>query len=212
MILLLPFLPLAILLVVTPGPDMALVTRNGLKEGSKYALKTSFGIVCGLLVWTGASAVGVAIILEANAFAFTAVKLAGAGYLTFLGVRALISMRRKKDSSEMRLPKNVVSVSGRVNSPFLQGFINDILNPKIAVLFTSLIVQFVTPGSPMISLESAELGAIFTVITLGWLSVFSILVSSAGSLFRVPRVKRMLDALTGIALVGLGIGVAVDTK
>ena len=83
------FLGVAALVIVTPGPDTALVTRNALFYGRRAALATSFGVNSGLLIWTLASALGVAAVVHASATAFTAMKLIGAGYLIWLGLRAL---------------------------------------------------------------------------------------------------------------------------
>jgi len=126
---LLPFIALAILIIVTPGPDIALVTRNALKDGRRSGLVTSLGIATGLLVWTGASALGVGALLEANAFAFTFLRFAGAGYLSYLGIRALLSIRHKggfistkkdKENYEEDRRKrstNPLSLVGQENSP-----------------------------------------------------------------------------------------------
>jgi len=187
---------------------MALVTRNALKGGRKIALLTSLGIVSGLLVWTVASALGLAILLEANAFAFTAVKLAGAAYLTFLGARALVSNWRHA-AAESKLPTNHISII-RVNSPYAQGLLTNILNPKIAILFTSLIPQFITPGSSVTS-DSVELAGIFVIMGLAWLIAFSFLAGSSRNLIRLPKVRRLVDTLTGFVLIGLGIKVAMET-
>ena len=209
MILLLPFLALAILVIVTPGPDMALVTRNALKGGRKFALMTSLGVVSGLLVWTGASAIGVAVILETNAFAFTILKLAGAAYLVYLGTRALIS-NWKHNTNVPKIPEDRPAMF-RVNSPYAQGLLNNILNPKIAIFFTSLIPQFITSSSS-VALDSAELAGLFTLMGLAWLTAFAVFASTAKELLQIPRIKAGLETATGIVLIGLGIRVAIETR
>ena len=212
MILLLPFIPIAILLIVTPGPDTALVTRNGFRGGRSSALLTSLGVVSGLFVWTAAAAFGVATVLEANALAFTALKLAGAAYLAYMGIRALLSVRKGDGTpDDLKLSGNRLALFGRMKSPFLQGLLSDILNPKTAVVFTSLILQFITPG-PTVGIETAELGSIFASMALGWLAVFSIMVGATGSFLRNPRIRKTLEAVTGIVLIGLGIEVATETR
>lgn len=209
MILLLPFLSVAALFVITPGPDVALVTRNALQHGGKAALLTIFGVMTGALVWTVASAVGVAALLEANAFAFSLLRLAGAAYLGYLGVRALISLRARAESRP-QLPEHRIIVT-QVNSPYAQGVVNNVLNPKIAVLFTSLIPQFITPG-PSEALEFAELAGVFAVMGFCALSAYAILALTTGNLFRHPSIKKTMDAITGTVLVALGIKAAVETR
>jgi len=187
---------------------MALVTRNALKGGRTFALLTSLGIVSGLLVWTGASAVGVAVLLEANAFAFTFLRLGGAAYLVFLGTRALVSNWRH-NKSKISVSEDRLTMI-RVNSPYAQGLLNNLLNPKIAVFFTSLIPQFITSGSS-VALDSAELAAIFALMGLAWLTAFSIFASAAKNMLQLPRVKTTLETATGLVLVGLGIRVAMES-
>jgi threonine/homoserine/homoserine lactone efflux protein len=99
----------------------------------------------------------------------------------------------------------------QVNSAYAQGLLNNILNPKIAVFFTSLIPQFVTPGVS-VPLQSAELATVFAMMGLVWLTVFSILASRTREVLRLPRVKKWLDTVTGVVLVGLGIRVAMETR
>ena len=209
MILLVPFLALAILVIITPGPDMALVTRNALRGGRRAALLTTLGIVSGLLVWTLASAVGVAVLLEANAFAFTALRLAGAAYLAYLGIRALVTSWRHQ-TTPFSIPENRFDIT-RMNSSYAQGFVNNVLNPKIAIFFTSLIPQFITPG-PSVAFDSTELAAIFAIMGLAWLTAFSIVAGSTRSVLKLPRVKQWLDRATGVALVALGVRVAMESR
>ena len=208
MILLLPFLGLALLIIITPGPDMTLVTRNALKSGRRSAIVTPLGTVTGLLIWTASAAIGIAALLEANAFAFTVVKLAGAAYLGYLGIRALVTGWR--NGHRVEIPENHLSAV-RVNSPYGQGLLTNILNPKIAILFTSLIPQFIVPGTSSAALDSLELASVFVVMGLVWLTAFSIFVGSAGNLIRFPKVKKALDTLTGIVLIGLGVKVLAET-
>jgi threonine/homoserine/homoserine lactone efflux protein len=110
----------------------------------------------------------VATVLEANAFAFTALKLVGGAYLTYLGIRTLVSLRKQKrdTTNEVKISENSLAVLGRIRSPYLQGLFSDILNSKTAIVFTSLMLQFITPG-PLVWIESAELGCIFAFMALG---------------------------------------------
>jgi threonine/homoserine/homoserine lactone efflux protein len=136
---LLAFVPVAIVLSVSPGPDMALVLRNTVRGGRRAGHRTVGGIAVGLVVWATASALGVAAVLSASATVFTALKLAGAVYLVYLGVQSLRSLRRGD------APAVAAKPSG---SPFRQGLVTNLLNPKLAVLFTTLLPQFVSHGDP----------------------------------------------------------------
>jgi threonine/homoserine/homoserine lactone efflux protein len=207
---LLAFFLVAALLIVTPGPDMALVTRNALARGPRAALQTGFGVVGGVVVWSGASLLGIAALLQASAMAFTVVKLAGAAYLIFLGLRTLLALRSPAGAS-----RHAATPSGRLRlpggSPFQQGLLSNLLNPKIAVFFTSLIPQFVTPG-PGATLESALLAATFATMVLAWLIAYAILAGKARQVLQRRPVKRLLDTVSGLVLVGLGLRLVADSR
>jgi threonine/homoserine/homoserine lactone efflux protein len=207
---LLAFFLVAALLIVTPGPDMALVTRNALARGPRAALQTGFGVVGGVVVWSGASLLGIAAVLQASAIALTVVKLAGAAYLIFLGLRTLLALRAPTGAR-----RHAATPSGRFRlsggPPFQQGLLSNLLNPKIAVFFTSLIPQFVTPG-PGATLESALLAATFAAMVLAWLTAYAILAGKAREVLQRRPVKRLLDTVSGLVLVGLGLRLVADSR
>jgi threonine/homoserine/homoserine lactone efflux protein len=205
----LAFFLVAAVLIVTPGPDMALVTRNALAQGRRAALLTGFGVVGGIVVWSCASLLGMAAVLQASAIAFTIVKLAGAAYLVFLGLRTLLSLGAPAGVSRHAPPSSRLRLSG--GWPFQQGLLSNLLNPKIAVFFTSLIPQFVTPG-PGATLQSALLAATFATMVLAWLTAYAIFASKARELLQRRPVKRLLDAFSGLVLVGLGLRLATESR
>lgn len=203
---------MAALIAITPGPDMVLVTKNAVLHGRRAALGTSLGVNTGLLVWTFASALGVASLVRASAVAFTVLKLAGAAYLVWLGIDALLAARRGRQAVE-------AAASGR--SPgrkaldarlgFRQGFLSNLANPKIAVFFTSLVPQFIGPGRSVL-VPFLLLGGVFVLIGLLWLSTYALLAARASALLQRPRVKRALDRLTGAVLIGLGLRLATERR
>ena len=200
---LLPFVAVAILIIITPGPDMAIVTRNALIHGRRAAFWTALGITVGLAAWTAASVVGLLALLAASAEAFTVVKLAGAAYLVYLGMRTLLSLRGPQEDAP--------SATARIGSPFRQGLLSNLLNPKIAVLFTSLIPQFVTPG-PSATLQSVLLAGIFASLGLLWLGAYALVATAAADRMRRPSVRRAINAVTGIVLVALGARLATESR
>lgn len=220
------FLLVACLIVITPGPDMAMVTKNALEGGRRAALLTALGTVTGLLVWMAASAVGIVAVLRTSAVVFTVVKLCGAAYLLILGAQALLAARRSAavprtaDGPPVENPATASlrrRLRGRrpprllTGPPWRQGLLCNLLNPKIAVLFTSLIPQFVAPGQSA-PLQAAILAGIFVAITLVWLTGYALAASAAQQVLRRSRVQRMMRAITGTALVGLGVRLAVETR
>ena len=197
---LLPFVGAAILIALTPGADTALVVRNALIGGAPPARRTALGTTTGLLVWGAASACGVAAVLNASAEVFTAVKLAGALYLLWLGLQAI----RHAGAHE-------ASGRARSGSPFRQGLLCNLLNPKAGIFFTALLPQFVSPDDPAL-LVSLLMTAIAAAASLAWLSVYATLVPRAGDVLRRPPVRRALDRVTGTVLIGLGVRLALSRR
>ena len=243
------FLLVACLIVITPGPDMAMVTKNALDGGRRAALLTALGTVTGLLVWLAASAAGIVAVLRTSAVVFTAVKLCGAAYLLILGAQALLAARRSSASpltadgpatggpavdglvagspvadgraTDGPAARRRAAIRRRLRGrrppqlltgpPWRQGLLCNLLNPKIAVLFTSLIPQFVAPGQSA-PLQAAILAGIFVAITLVWLTGYALAASAAQQVLRRGRVQRAMRAITGTALVGLGVRLAAETR
>jgi threonine/homoserine/homoserine lactone efflux protein len=197
---LLPFVGAAILIALTPGADTALVVRNALVGGAPPARRTALGTTTGLLVWGAASACGVAAVLNASAEVFTAVKLAGALYLLWLGLQAI----RHAGAHE-------ASGGARSGSPFRQGLLCNLLNPKAGIFFTALLPQFVSPDDPAL-LVSLLMTAIAAAASLAWLSLYATVVPRAGDVLRRPPVRRALDRATGVVLIGLGVRLALTRR
>src|SRR5436190_5747817 len=193
----LPFLAIAVFVVVTPGVDTALVTKNALLHGRRAALLTALGVNAGIAVWTTASAFGLGALLHRSETLFTAVRLAGAAYLVVLGAQAVWwSWRRGQPVAPVRLPSR--------RSPFVQGVLSNLLNPKIAVFFTSFLPQFVSPDGPVLG-QLLVLGALFNVLGIVWLLSCAVFVSRAGDALRRPRVRAALERVTGFVLIALGL-------
>jgi threonine/homoserine/homoserine lactone efflux protein len=201
------FLGVATLLIVTPGPDTAIVTKNALRYGRAPAIATACGVVSGLVVWTIAAALGVAAVVHASATAFTAMKLIGAAYLVWLGVQTLRATARGTAEQERLATGRSLGVA----RGYRQGLVNDLANPKIAAFFTSLLPQFIAPGQDVVG-PFLVLGALFAVITLAWLVAFAAVASQAGGVLTRPRVKLALDRVSGVVLIGLGLRLATERR
>jgi threonine/homoserine/homoserine lactone efflux protein len=195
---LLPFLAVSAIVVVTPGVDMALVTKNALLHGRRAARATALGVNLGIFIWTLAAALGLAAVIAASAAAFTAIKLAGAVYLVYLGVRTLLGSHEP------------VATAQRGNA-FRQGLASNLLNPKIAVFFTSLLPQFVDAQHAQPQ-DLLLLGVLFNCLGVVWLLTYAALAARGRDLLRRPRVKRALDRVSGVALVGLGVRLAFERR
>jgi threonine/homoserine/homoserine lactone efflux protein len=199
------FAGVAALIVVVPGPDMALVLRNGVAHGRRAAVATALGINTGLLVWALAAALGIAAVLHASATAFTALKIAGAAYLVWLGTRALVDAWRGISESQ------TVQTPRRDASPFRQGLLSNLFNPKIALVYTTLIPQFVDRSGSEIA-QTFVLAAVFIAMGLVWLTGYALLVAQAGALLRRPVLRRVVNAVSGAVLTTLGIRLAFERR
>ena len=199
--LLLPFLVASVLVTVIPGADMALVTRQVFVGGPALAQRTVFGNLAGLLVHGVALAVGLSALVVASATAYTAVKLAGAAYLLYLGIQAIRGSGRPPADAPVAAPRRA----------FLQGMISTVLNPKPALFFLTFLPQFIDRDAPVLP-QTMTLVAVHVVVGLVWLSAYARLVHRARGLLTAPRVKGWLERTTGAVLIAFGLRVAVERR
>jgi RhtB (resistance to homoserine/threonine) family protein len=206
---LLVFIGVAAIVIVVPGPDTAVVTKNVLVHGRRAALGTSLGVSAGLSVWTLAAAVGVASVLRASEVAFTVLKLVGALYLVWLGLQALRAAHHAAADQHGSVPAARPGMGAF--GGFRQGFLSDLANPKIGIFFTSLLPQFVDPGRPVL-LPFMALGAVFVLMTVLWLCAYCVIAARAAETLQRPRIKAALDRVTGIVLIALGLRLATEHR
>jgi threonine/homoserine/homoserine lactone efflux protein len=200
------FLAGSIVITVVPGADMALVTRQVVTRGRRAAQVTVFGNVTGIVVHATALGAGLSALIVASATAYTAVKLAGAGYLVYLGLQSLRQARRTRRERGGIVARPVRAPRG---SPFLQGLLSTVLNPKPALFFLSYLPQFID-RSHSVAFQLALLAGIHVVVGLVWLSTYAWLVSRLQAVLARPRVKAALEDVTGAVLVALGLRVALE--
>ena len=213
---LLAFLGLAALLTITPGADMAVVTKVALEQHRQAALRTTAGIITGLMLWATASAVGLAAILTASATAFTIIKLAGAAYLLWLGIQSLWPKRERRQHVASTPAASQHDADGErdrqsLTAPFRRGLLSNLLNPKVGIFYTTFLPQFIAPGEPVLA-TSLLLAALHGVMGLAWLSWYAYLVTKAGDVLRRPSIKRLLDRVTGVVLIAFGVRLAVERR
>lgn len=197
------FLLVAALVIVTPGQDTALTIRNTLAGARRAGVATAAGVSAGQAMWTLATSVGLAAVIAASEPVFRAVKLVGAIYLVVLGLQSLRdALRRRTRASEGAGP------SVGTKQAFRQGLLSNLGNPKMAVFFTSLLPQF--GGESFAALLA--LGLAFCAMTFAWLSAYAAAVAKMGDVLRRPAIRRVVDAIVGAVLVGLGLRLATERR
>ncbi|MEV0235486.1 LysE family translocator [Nonomuraea sp. NPDC050786] len=195
---------------MSPGPDFAVVVRRSAVSGRLYGMAAAMGIAVGVFVWVVVAATGIAALLAASAMAFTVVKVAGAAYLLYLGARALHSALRSGGRFKLDLP----DAGGRgAWAAFAEGLFTNVLNPKAALFFVALVPQFVSSVGSVAPLgETLVLSVIALVGTVAWFLVVANVVGTLRKLFARPVVRRVVDGLTGTALIALGVKLAAASR
>jgi threonine/homoserine/homoserine lactone efflux protein len=203
------FLGLAVLVIVTPGPDTALTIRNALLGGWRGGTATAMGVATGQAIWAFAAAGGMAKLLSTSAPIFIVVRTLGAAYLVYLGMQAIrAALAPAKPSAPTGVDR---ARTQQLFAAFRQGVINDLSNPKMAAFFTSLLPQFApTHGGTFVAL--LMLGLSFCATTLAWLTTYAIIVARVGDVLRGGRVRRILEGLTGTVLIALGVRLAAEQR
>ena len=201
---LLAFLGVSLVVICTPGPDTALTVRSSLIGGRRAGTATAAGVSCGQLAWTLASAAGLAALLQASQLLLEGLGLLGAGYLIYLGLRSLLWAWRSAEPVDD--PGPIPPTSG---AAFRQGVVSNLANPKMVAFFLSLLPQFVPSGvSPIAGF--LLLGLVFSMLTFGWLSLYAVALDRARAWVQRRNVRRAVEGLTGVVLVGLGVRLAAD--
>ncbi|UEP48156.1 LysE family translocator [Burkholderia ambifaria] len=198
------------LLNITPGPDTAYIVGRSVAQGRGAGLMSAFGISAGCCVHALACAFGLTALLAASATAFTVIKLVGAAYLIYLGVRMIIA-RQAAEASGAEAAQGTAAKPLR--QLFMQGFWTNVLNPKVVLFFVSFFPQFVSADSPHKAWAFLTLGAVFVAMSTVWTSLVAWVAGSVTQRFSgKPGVKKWLDRTVGSAFVGLGLRLATSQR
>ncbi|MGH3144205.1 MAG: LysE family translocator, partial [Rubrobacter sp.] len=202
---LLLFVSASLALIIVPGPDMIYVLTRGVSQGRSAGLVSAAGVCSGVLVHTAFAAVGLSAILARSAAAFSVVKYAGAAYLVYLGIRAILD--REKFAAHGRVERAGLAIV------FRQGVLSNVLNPKVALFFLAFLPQFVDPATGATGLQMLAFGVAFTFMGLVVLSVVALFSGALGEWLRSrPSFAGALRWLTGSVLVGLGLRLAFPER
>ncbi len=192
------FLPVAVLVTITPGPATAMVVRSAAVGGRRAAFVCTAGNSLGVLAWGLLAAAGLAAVVATSVTAFTVVKLVGAVVLIVLGVQ---SLRQRPAGSRER-------GGGRA---FRDGLVTSVSNPKLAVFYVALFPQFVPAGTAVLP-AAVLMAATIVAFDLLWYSALAWGVTRARRAFVEGPWARRVERLTGVVLVGLGVRLALERR
>lgn len=200
------FLIAGILLNLTPGPDTAYILGRSIAHGRRAGVASALGIGVGSIVHTGAAAFGLSAFLATSAWAFSAVKLAGAAYLIFLGLRALVQREHG-----LRMPAEF-DQTDRI-AAFRQGILTNILNPKVALFFLAFLPQFIDSATPSKVPAFLLLGLTFVTTGTLWCLVLAWFAAALSTRLRGNEgVAAMLNRAVGSLFIFLGLRLAFAAR
>jgi threonine/homoserine/homoserine lactone efflux protein len=206
---LLSFTVTAGLLTITPGLDTALVLRTAAVEGRKQAMLAGIGICSGCLLWGAAASFGLSALLAVSGFAYSVLRIVGAVYLGYLGIKLVI---RAFGSTSSISPAEAVWAENRNRDSSLwlkRGLLTNLLNPKVGVFYLSFLPQFIPTGVPVWSF-SILLALIHATEGLLWFLLLTNATELISSWLRQRRVVMALDSLMGVILIAFGLKLVLD--
>jgi len=201
------FAVVAGVLTIIPGLDTALVLRAAVTKGRRHAFATAVGISSGALLWGALAALGATAVLTASHVAYTALRIAGALYLTWMGASMLRHSFRRL-SAEPDLPQGTAS-DGTLLRSWTRGLTTNLLNPKIGVFYMAMLPQFIPQNSPHL-LMGLALAGVHDVEGIVWFTGLIFSAHLAGRWLRGGAAHRVLDRITGCVLIGFGIKLASE--
>jgi threonine/homoserine/homoserine lactone efflux protein len=196
------FIATAIVLVITPGQDTFFILGRSLSGGRSAGIAAALGISAGSVLHTFAAALGLSALLATSPYAFMAVKFAGAAYLIYIGVRALLSRASG-------LPGSEPAGGGGRWAAFRQGIVSNLLNPKVALFFLALMPQFIDAHSTDKVVAFLALGLTFVALGVVWCVVLAIAAAKLRSAIRSrPSMGNVLNKIAGAMFIALGLKLA----
>lgn len=189
--------------VISPGPDFAMVSRNSLLLSRRSGVLTALGIGAGVCVHVTYTLLGVGLLIQQSLWLFNLIKLAGAAYLIFLGIKML---RAKPATAEVLADQPALSSLGALRT----GFLTNVLNPKTTIFIVSLFMQVVQPQTPLA--VQLGYGAFIVLVHAVWFSAVAIFFSTDSVRGRLLAVRHWIDRVFGALLVGFGMLLALTQQ
>ena len=202
------FIVSGLLLNIAPGPDSLLIMSRSATQGWRAGFVATWGIGAGVCVHVLAAALGLSALLATSATAFAVVKVVGAAYLVWMGIGMLRSRAAAIDAGVPATPKRA-----RYREIFAQGFLTNVLNPKVALFFLAFVPQFIAPDAPSKPLAFVALGAIFDFNGMLWCHALALSTAFASRRLQVGAgVGRWLNRTMGALFVALGVRLALASR
>lgn len=189
--------------VISPGPDFAMMSRNSLLLSRRSGVLTALGIGAGVCVHVTYTLLGVGLLIQQSLWLFNLIKLAGAAYLIFLGIKML---RAKPATAEVLAEQPALSSLGALRT----GFLTNVLNPKTTIFIVSLFMQVVQPQTPLA--VQLGYGAFIVLAHAVWFSAVAIFFSTDSVRGRLLAVRHWIDRVFGALLVGFGMLLALTQQ
>ncbi|MBK5447857.1 LysE family translocator [Bacillus sp. TH22] len=200
------FIIMSICLIILPGPDTAMATKNTLIAGKIGGVKTVFGTCVALLIHTLAAVIGLSALIVKSALLFSIFKYVGAVYIVYIGIKALLAVRNTEDLNTNDVP---INNDNKHTSCFRQGFLTNLLNPKIAVFFLTFLPQFLNPNHNTF-IQLLVMGLTYLILTVIWFAFYIFLIDKISAFMKKPKTQRYIQGITGIVLIGFGIKLAFE--
>jgi threonine/homoserine/homoserine lactone efflux protein len=202
----LSFALLGAFLTITPGLDTALVLRAAVTLGRGPAFATALGVNAGALIWGAGAAVGVSALLTASTVAYTVLRVAGAAYMIFLGVRMIRAALRPAPIAEA-----AAAPTASIWSAFGRGLFTNLLNPKVGAFYIAVLPQFIPPESSPLGV-GLLLALVHDIEGLLWFALIIFGAQAARGFLARRAVRRTVDAGTGAVLIGFGVRLGLSSR
>lgn len=202
------FIVSGLLLNLMPGPDVLLVMTRSAAQGWRAGSAAALGIGSGVMLHVLAAAIGLSALLATSATAFTLVKWIGAAYIVYVGVKLLRQTSAAQAAAPLATPPKL-----GYRKIFLQGFLTNVLNPKVAIFFLAFVPQFISADAPSKALAFVILGGIFNVNSMLWCHFLAVSTAFASRRLKpAPRLTGWLNRVTGGLFIALGLKLALSKQ
>ena len=204
---LITFIIIALLIIIVPGPDFIIVMKNTINSSKMNGFMAAFGITTGHILYSSLAIFGIIYILTSLHFVFLTIKILGACYLIYLGIKSILSAHSSVDFSKQALAdvRNVSYITS-----FRQGFLSTSLNPKALLFYVSIFPQFLSNGNIHMNSEVALFAFSVVVVICLWFLFCVFIFQYIKLLFSRPRFKAIFDYIVGFVLIGLSINLLLS--